>query len=516
MIMLDTVIISVKKGFLRPSIIISIILYWSAPAYAILGEDNINSVTGQPIIDPNLYTELGNQARFDDVVSFTMTDISATGVASAPTAFASGVLIAPNVILTSAHVVDGGKGGFVVAKGQNALTSVHGQTALIGGALGPVASTSTQTFSILNWIPDPNWKPSTDTGTDLAVVQVASSYGLHPITTYNRAGVSESINFVPLYSGTNELNQPFPNIGIAVGYGRSGGGLEGDMPGTSGTKRGALVLLDGKSTVDNQLVLTSHFQDRGQLFNEGLPSNFLEGGTAPGDSGGGLFQNIGVGGTLVQTGVISSFLSNISGTDGYGAEDQFTDISSSASWIQSAALSFGAIVPSTLGTVPSDPFMPIENIASAGTITNAYIFSVLGGVPVYIDPSGQFLKYDETFGPLMTAIYLPVGDIAELWIFDSSQGKFVDSGDKIDGGSWFDFGGPGLADFELFGLPPGAFETGLTFGGGGQVGLDLIAGSTVLGTPESSTWVMMLMGFAGLGLAGYRKAKSARTAVLAV
>jgi hypothetical protein len=27
---------------------------------------------------------------------------------------------------------------------------------------------------------------------------------------------------------------------------------------------------------------------------------------------------------------------------------------------------------------------------------------------------------------------------------------------------------------------------------------------------------MMLMGFAGLGLAGYRKAKSARTAVLAV
>jgi hypothetical protein len=46
--------------------------------------------------------------------------------------------------------------------------------------------------------------------------------------------------------------------------------------------------------------------------------------------------------------------------------------------------------------------------------------------------------------------------------------------------------------------------------------LDLIAGSTVLGTPESSTWVMMLMGFAGLGLAGYRKAKSARTAVLAV
>jgi hypothetical protein len=252
-------------------------------------------------------------------------------------------------------------------------------------------------------------------------------------------------------------------------------------------------------------VLTSHFQDRGQLFNEGLPTTFLEGGIAHGDSGGGLFQNIGVGGTLVQTGVISSFEPNLSGNNAYGAEDQFTDISSSASWIQSAALSFGAIVPSTRGTVPTDPLTSIENIASAGKITNTYIFSVLGGVPVYIDPNGQFLTYDETFGPLMTAIYLPVGDVAELWIFDSSQGKFVDSGDKIDGGSWFNFGGLGLADFELFGLPPGAFETGLMFGGDGQVGLDLIVGSAVLSTPESSTWVMMLLGLAGLGYVGCRR-----------
>jgi hypothetical protein len=31
--------------------------------------------------------------------------------------------------------------------------------------------------------------------------------------------------------------------------------------------------------------------------------------------------------------------------------------------------------------------------------------------------------------------------------------------------------------------------------------------------PESSTWAMMLVGFAGLGFAGYRKTKGARTAV---
>jgi PEP-CTERM motif len=31
--------------------------------------------------------------------------------------------------------------------------------------------------------------------------------------------------------------------------------------------------------------------------------------------------------------------------------------------------------------------------------------------------------------------------------------------------------------------------------------------------PEASTWAMMLAGFAGLGFAGYRKARSSRTAL---
>jgi len=35
------------------------------------------------------------------------------------------------------------------------------------------------------------------------------------------------------------------------------------------------------------------------------------------------------------------------------------------------------------------------------------------------------------------------------------------------------------------------------------------------GVPEASTWAMMMLGFAGLGFAGYRMAKSARTALAA-
>jgi hypothetical protein len=35
------------------------------------------------------------------------------------------------------------------------------------------------------------------------------------------------------------------------------------------------------------------------------------------------------------------------------------------------------------------------------------------------------------------------------------------------------------------------------------------------GVPEPSTWAMMLLGFAGLGFAGYRKANSGQTSPLA-
>jgi hypothetical protein len=40
-------------------------------ANAIILEDNTND-SGVPILDPNLYTGLGNQARFDSVVSFNL------------------------------------------------------------------------------------------------------------------------------------------------------------------------------------------------------------------------------------------------------------------------------------------------------------------------------------------------------------------------------------------------------------------------------------------------------------
>jgi hypothetical protein len=51
------------------------------------------------------------------------------------------------------------------------------------------------------------------------------------------------------------------------------------------------------------------------------------------------------------------------------------------------------------------------------------------------------------------------------------------------------------------GAAPGTYEW--TWGSGANQNFTL-----VVGTPEPSTWAMMLLGFAGLGFVGYRRAAS--------
>jgi PEP-CTERM motif len=58
--------------------------------------------------------------------------------------------------------------------------------------------------------------------------------------------------------------------------------------------------------------------------------------------------------------------------------------------------------------------------------------------------------------------------------------------------------------FSTLGVTPGRYEW--TSGSGVNQNFTL-----VIGTPEPSTWAMMLLGFAGIGFVGYRKAKTRRT-----
>jgi hypothetical protein len=61
--------------------------------------------------------------------------------------------------------------------------------------------------------------------------------------------------------------------------------------------------------------------------------------------------------------------------------------------------------------------------------------------------------------------------------------------------------------FGSLGVTPGTYEW--TWGSGANQNFTLVIGTVV---PEPSTWAMMLLGFAGLGLIGYQSAGRRRTA----
>jgi hypothetical protein len=60
--------------------------------------------------------------------------------------------------------------------------------------------------------------------------------------------------------------------------------------------------------------------------------------------------------------------------------------------------------------------------------------------------------------------------------------------------------------FSSLGLTPGVYEWKWGPGANQTFTLDIAAGAV----PEPSTWAMMALGFAGLGLVGYRKTRSAK------
>ena len=113
-------------------------------------------------------------------------------------------------------------------------------------------------------------------------------------------------------------------------------------------------------------------------------------------------------------------------------------------------------------------------------------------------PAGAstLLSYDNLFWP--------GGAPATASDFDGAGG-FLDIY-----GLMFTIGGGTVVD--LFNNGVGAI-THIPYGGFGVVvatsstALDYVGGGVTASTPEPSTWAMMVLGFAGLGFAGYRKAR---------
>jgi hypothetical protein len=98
------------------------------------------------------------------------------------------------------------------------------------------------------------------------------------------------------------------------------------------------------------------------------------------------------------------------------------------------------------------------------------------------------------------------------------QGNWNGTSNHFAGPIDFDIAGVSVSDFVA--NSAGFFAVADVLGSkgtgdvGGKVGLIATIGTTSA-VPEPSTWAMLLLGFAGLGFAGYRKAKSPRTAFTA-
>jgi PEP-CTERM motif len=110
--------------------------------------------------------------------------------------------------------------------------------------------------------------------------------------------------------------------------------------------------------------------------------------------------------------------------------------------------------------------------------------------------SNGFVTYDNLFwpggAPPTASDFDGAGSFLDIYglMFSIGGGAFVDLFSNGIGN------GPGAA---VFGVAVANADTAL----------DYVSGGVTASTPEPSTWAMMVLGFAGLALAGYRSSRKA-------
>jgi len=273
----------------------------ATPSQAIVIRDDIPDV---------YYTTLGNAAAFNSVGQ--IYGSSASGVFAA-----SGVLIAPDWVLTAGHVT----------ADATALTFYMDS----GGDWDSFATRSG--IGADSWSTHPGWGGIPIFGTDLGLIHLSSSVACGGTLTIDGGCAAER------YRGTSDASR----VGYLAGYGSTGIGSTGETA-FDGLKRGAINAVD---TATSALLLADF--DSGLASDNVIGSQYpgiLEGLTAPGDSGGGLFEVID--GRLYVVGITSFTLGwpDLTPDSDYGDIAGWTRVSSFNSWVDAtiggAALLAGA------------------------------------------------------------------------------------------------------------------------------------------------------------------------------
>jgi trypsin len=186
------------------------------------------------------YTDLGNSLAYAAVGTF----VGNGGITGC------GILIAPDWVLTAAHLVDIASSGTFTVDG--------------------TSYASDELFT------DPSWTGNVFGGNDFGLVHLST-----PVS---------SVSPVMLYTGSSEFGQ----VATWVGYGFTGTGLTGYQTSLGNQKRAFQNVIDGNFNNPSQL-LGSDFDNpnttANNLWGDAAPLP-LEGCVAPGDSGGGVFLTI--------------------------------------------------------------------------------------------------------------------------------------------------------------------------------------------------------------------------------
>lgn len=294
----------------------------AAPAQAIVVRDSQ---------DDSLYRALGSSIPYDSVGRFLGTTTN-TGF------LASGTLVAPEWVLTAAHVVD------------NAKTLSF----TIGG----------QTYKVDRKIVYPGWNGDLWSGCDIGLVHLAK-----PV---------DNIKPAPLYTGSSELN----HADTVVGFGKTGTGSSGDTK-CDGRKRGAQNVI---SQIEHKRLLVADFDNplpAGAVplgYSQALP---LEGLIAPGDSGGGLFITTATGTYLAG---INSFVGSDFGAPRsvYGNFSGHTRVSAFNDWIEARIRGGDPILASPPEESAISPRTTVFPAPEPGSIALLAAAAVMLGISRYL------------------------------------------------------------------------------------------------------------------------------------